>query len=212
MSRFEGADLDRARQLVSLYPDPRSATIPLCHLAQERDGYLKRDAMRHIAELTETEPSEVYGTASFYDMLHTAPVGKYVVGVCTNIACLLEGAEQLLDDAVEVFGTEVGGTTDDGQFTLEELECMAHCDQAPCVTVNYRYFGKVDKAALTEIRQSLLHDPNALGVPPHGVLNRIERSTPELIPLEEIDAMRQREDEAKKARIEAAKSREEQGS
>jgi hypothetical protein len=168
--------------------------------------------MRHIAELTGTEPSEVYGTASFYDMLHTSPVGQFVVGICTNIACLLEGAEQLLDDATEVFGVEVGGTTDDGRFTLEELECMAHCDQAPCVTVNYRYFGKIDKPALEELRDTLLGDPSSLDVPSHGVLNRVERSAPPLIPLEEIDAMRQQEDAAKKARIDAAKAREEQGS
>ena len=76
----------RAEKLVALYPEPRSALIPLCHLAQEQDGYLVDDAMIEIAEIVGVTPAEVRGTATFYDMLHTDSVGRYVVGVCTNIA------------------------------------------------------------------------------------------------------------------------------
>ena len=79
------------------------------------------------------------GTASFYDMFHLEPVGTYVVGVCTNIACLLAGGDELLEHAEASLGCPVGPTTSDGLFTLEETECLADCDRAPCVQVNHRY-------------------------------------------------------------------------
>ena len=79
----------RAEALVALYPEPRSALIPLCHLAQEQDGWLQPDAMEEIAELVGVTTAEVRGTATFYDMLHTEPVGRYVLAFCTNITCML---------------------------------------------------------------------------------------------------------------------------
>jgi NADH-quinone oxidoreductase subunit E len=133
--------VSRARQLIALYPEPRSALIPICHLAQEQDGWLTPEAMVDVAGLVGVTPGEVLGTASFYDMLHTEPVGRYVVAVCTNIACLLGGAAELLEHAEESLGVGAGGTTPDGTVTLEEAECLADCDRAPCVQVNHRYVG-----------------------------------------------------------------------
>jgi NADH-quinone oxidoreductase subunit E len=118
-------NLDRARRLVMVYPEVRSALIPLCHLAQAQDGYLSEEAMEDIAELCGVSAAEVYGTASFYDMLHTEPVGKYVVAVCTNIACMLNGAYEVLEHAESSLGIGVGQTTDDGLFTIEDAECLA---------------------------------------------------------------------------------------
>ena len=138
MSRFTAEMAARAAELVSLYPEPRSALVPLCHLAQEQDGWLTPEAMEEIAELVGVTPAEVRGTASFYDMLHTEPVGRYLVSVCTNIACLLGGAEELLEHAERRLGVRAGGTTADGMFTLEDAECLADCDRTPCVTVNHR--------------------------------------------------------------------------
>ena len=109
---------ERAERTVALYPEPRSALIPLCHLAQEHDGYLSAAAMEEIAELVGVTPAEVLGTASFYDMLHTSPVGRYVISVCTNIACLLAGGDSLLAHAERSLGVAVGETTPDGLFTL----------------------------------------------------------------------------------------------
>ena len=127
----------RAEELVALYPHARSATLPLCHLAQEQDGYLTAEAMDEIAELTGTTPAEVRGTASFYDLFHLEPVGTYVVGVCTNIACLLAGGLELLAHASSA--ARRPGRLDDARtalFTLEEYECLGDCDVAPCVQVN----------------------------------------------------------------------------
>src|SRR5580698_5796912 len=129
MSHLNADITTRAKDLVALYPEPRSALIPLCHLAQEQDGWLQPEAMVEIAELVGVTPAEVRGTATFYDMLHTEPVGTYVVSVCTNIACLLGGAAELLEHAQGALGVRAGGTTTDGVFTLEESECLADCDR-----------------------------------------------------------------------------------
>ena len=89
MSHLSPEITERAKALVALYPQPRSALIPLCHLAQEQDGWLRPEAVEEVAALCGVTAAEVQGTASFYDMLHTEPVGTYVVAVCTNIACML---------------------------------------------------------------------------------------------------------------------------
>ncbi|MDQ1416386.1 MAG: NADH-quinone oxidoreductase subunit, partial [Acidimicrobiaceae bacterium] len=97
MARLTPENAQRARDLIALYPQPRSALIPMLHIAQEQDGYLTPDAMTHVGELVGLTSAEVRGTATFYDMLHVDPVGKYVLSICTNIACLLNGAYELLE-------------------------------------------------------------------------------------------------------------------
>jgi NADH-quinone oxidoreductase subunit E len=176
VSYFNSAMAGRARQLVSLYPEPRSALVPLCHLAQEQDGWLRPEAMEEIAELVGVTPAEVRGTATFYDMLHTEPVGRYVVAVCTNIACLLDGAAELLAHAEERLGVKVGSTTEDGLFTLEEAECLADCDHPPCVQVNHRFVRTTTAAALDALVEELAAGGRAEEIPPHGVLVRVRRS------------------------------------
>jgi NADH:ubiquinone oxidoreductase subunit E len=166
----------RAEELVALYPEPRSALIPLCHLAQEQDGWLRPEAMSEIGDLCGVTAAEVLGTASFYDMLFTEPVGRYVVAVCTNIACLLGGALELLEHAESTLGVRAGGTTLDGIFTLHEAECLADCDKTVCVQVNHRYVGAQSPesfdALLDDLRAGRLEET----VPPHGTLVRVRRS------------------------------------
>jgi NADH-quinone oxidoreductase E subunit len=166
----------RARALVALYPQPRSALIPLCHLAQEQDGWLRPEAMEDIAELVGVTPAEVRGTATFYDMLHTEPVGRYVVAVCTNIACLLGGAAELLEHAEDALGVPVGGTSADGLFTLEESECLADCDRVPCVQVNHRFVGAQTAETFDRLVAELRDGGRAEEIPPHGTLVRVRRS------------------------------------
>ncbi|MDE3086432.1 MAG: NAD(P)H-dependent oxidoreductase subunit E [Acidobacteriota bacterium] len=165
----------RAVELLGLYPHPRSALIPICHLAQEQDGWLTPEAMAEIAELVGLSPAEVLGTASFYDMLHTEPVGRYLVSVCTNIACMLRGAYELLGHAEEHLGVRSGGTTADGVFTLEEAECLADCGRAPVCQVNHRFFGDLTESSfdslVDDLRSGRLDDV----VPPHGTLVRVRR-------------------------------------
>ena len=166
----------RAEKLVALYPEPRSALIPLCHLAQEQDGYLVDDAMIEIAEIVGVTPAEVRGTATFYDMLHTDSVGRYVVGVCTNIACLLAGGDELLAHAEASLGVRAGGTSEDGLFTLEETACLADSDIAPCVQVNHRYVRTTTPEALDSLVAELRAGERGEEIPPHGTLIRVERT------------------------------------
>jgi NADH-quinone oxidoreductase subunit E len=167
---------ERARALLAVYPEPRSALIPLCHLAQEQDGWLTPEAMEEIASLTGVTPAEVRGTATFYDMLHTEPVGRYVVAVCTNIACLLGGAAELLEHAEATLGVRAGGTTADGAITLEEAECLADCDRVPCVQVNHRFVGPQDPESFDQLVEDLVAGRLADTVPPHGTLVRVAGS------------------------------------
>jgi NADH-quinone oxidoreductase E subunit len=173
--RLNAENVQRARDLIAIYPRPRSALIPILHIAQEQDGWLTEDAMEHVAELLGLTSAEVYGTASFYDMLFTEPVGRHLVSICTNIACLLNGGYELLEHAEETLGVKPGGTTPDGEFTLEEVECIADCGRAPCLAVNWRFFGNVTNddfdTLLGDLRSGALRET----VPPHGTLNRVRR-------------------------------------
>ena len=180
----------RAEALVALYPQKRSALIPLCHLAQEQDGHLTEPAMIEIAELVGVTAAEVRGTASFYDMLHLEPVGKYVVGVCTNIACLLAGGIELLEHAEGTLGINTGATTADGLFTLEETECLADCDIAPCVQVNHRYVRTTTPEALDALLGELADGGRSDEIPSHGTLIRTQRSVGLLADPSQITAER----------------------
>jgi NADH-quinone oxidoreductase subunit E len=174
--RLNPDNIQRARDLIALYPDSRSALIPILHVLQEQDGYLTEDGMAHVGELLDLTGAEVRGTATFYDMFHFEPVGKYLVAICTNIACMLQGAYRLLEHAEERLGVGAGGTTTDGMFTLEDAECLALCGNAPCLTVNWRFFGDLDTESfdrlLDDLRSGRLDDE----VPPHGTLCRVRRA------------------------------------
>jgi NADH-quinone oxidoreductase subunit E len=175
MARLTAENVQRARQLIALYPQSRSALIPILHVAQEQDGWLTPDIMAHVAELLELDPAEVYGTASFYDMLFTHPVGRHLVSICTNLACLLNGAGELLEHAEARLGIAAGGTTEDGEFTLEEVECIAFCGAAPCLAVNWRFFGNVSNDDFDQLVDDLAAGRLADDVPPHGTLCRVRR-------------------------------------
>ncbi len=139
MSRLSEANVALAHDIIRRYPRPKSALIPLLHLAQEQDGWVSDDAMAHLAELVGVTPAEVKGTCTFYEMFKLHPVGTYMVNICTNLSCQLLGGEELLHHAEETLGIRAGGTTDDGMFTIEDVECMAACTEAPCIQVNYRF-------------------------------------------------------------------------
>lgn len=177
MSFFTSANLDIAREIVSRYPVPRSALIPLLHLAQEQHGWVTSEAMRQIADLCDVTPAEVKGTGSFYEMFKFGPVGSYLINVCTNISCMLLGGEELLDHAQQRLGVKTGGTTDDGMFTLEDVECIAACTEAPCLQINYRYRLRVSNDEFDEmiddIRAGRVDD-----LPAHGTLARVRQRIP----------------------------------
>ncbi len=166
----------RAEELVALYPRPRSAMLPLLHLVQEQDGYVSDEGIAEVAALTGTTAADVRGTASFYEMFHLEPVGQYVVSVCTNVACLLSGGLEMLEHASDALGCAVGSTTDDGLFTLEEAECLADCDVAPCVQVNHRYVRTTTPEAFDALVLDLRGGRRDYEIPSHGTLIRVRRA------------------------------------
>jgi NADH-quinone oxidoreductase subunit E len=175
MARFTPENTTLAQEIIDRYPVARSAMIPLLHLAQEQDGHVSDEAMEHIAELLEVTPAEVLGTCSFYEMFKREPVGEYLVNVCTNISCLLLGGEDLLEHLEHKLGVKAGSTTPDGKFTLEDVECIAACTEAPCLQVNYRYFHKVTHDQVDEVIDDLNAGRLAHEVPKHGTLSRVRQ-------------------------------------
>ncbi len=175
MSRLTPDNERLALEIVDRYPRKKSALIPLLHLAQEQDGWVTDDAMAHIAELVEVTPAEVLGTCSFYEMFKRHPVGRYMVNICTNISCQLNGGEELLHHAEETLGVRSGGTTEDGMFTLEDVECIAACTEAPCLQVNYRYEYRLDNDDFDRLIADLRSGARA-DVPSHGTLARVRQN------------------------------------
>jgi NADH-quinone oxidoreductase subunit E len=178
MPRLTRENTELAREIIGRYPRPRSALIPLLHLAQEQDGYVTDEAMEHIGELVGLTPAEVLGTCSFYEMLKREPVGRYLVNVCTDIACMLLGGDELLEHVEDALDVKSGNTTADGRFTVEEANCQAACTEAPCLQVNYRYFTNLTTEAvdtlLDDLRSGRLDDD----IPPHGTLHRVRQHIP----------------------------------
>ncbi len=152
---FNAENRKRAETVIARYPQKRSALLPLLHLAQEQDGWVRPDAIRQIAEMLALTPAEVLGTASFYTMFKLRPSGEHIVSVCTNISCLLCGAEEVLEAFEEELGTAPYGISPDGKVWLEEAECLAACGGAPCVQVDYEYFENVTPGQAIEMARAL---------------------------------------------------------
>ena len=177
MSRLSDANVTLAKEIIARFPRPKSAMIPLLHLAQEQDGHVSNEAMIHIGELLGVTAAEVYGTASFYEMFKFEPIGKYCINICTNISCHLVGSWNLLHHAEDRLGIKAGGTTDDGMFTLEDVECIAACTEAPALQVNYRYRYKVTPANFDQLLDDLRSGRTAAEIPPFGTLSRVRQHT-----------------------------------
>ena len=106
---------------------------------EEHGGWLPPEALCEVAEALELAPSQVEAVASFYDMLHLAPVGKHLVEVCTNLSCALLGAQQVMEAFERELGVVPGETSEDGEFTLRAIECAGGCGRAVVVVVDEQY-------------------------------------------------------------------------
>jgi NADH-quinone oxidoreductase subunit E len=174
MARLSDTNVQTAREIIGRYPRAKSAAVPLLHLAQEQDGHITMDAIRHIAELVNCTPAEILGTCTFYEMFKMEPVGKYLVNICGTMSCALMGAEELMHHAEHKLGVKAGSTTPDGLFTLEHAECQAACTEAPCLQVNYR----VTPAELDQLLDDLAEGKLDAEIPPHGTLGRNRQHIP----------------------------------
>jgi NADH-quinone oxidoreductase subunit E len=121
------------------YPTKRSFLVPMLLYSQDEVGAITDDVVAHLAKKTELTELEVRNVVSYYSMLRTRPAGKYNVQVCTNISCMLRGADELYDHCKKTLGIGHKQTTPDGMFSLEEVECIGACSWAPAVQVNYDF-------------------------------------------------------------------------
>jgi len=129
----------RFTEMLGHYPTKRSVLVPTLLYAQDEIGYLSEEVIAEIASRLELTELDVRNVISYYSMLTTKPRGKFNVQVCTNIACLLRGGEELLEHCEKKLGIGHKGTTADGLFSLEEVECIGACSWAPAVQVNYDF-------------------------------------------------------------------------
>jgi len=136
------------------YPAERkaSAVIPLLKLAQDEfDGWLPVGLMNLVADTLDMPKVRVYEVATFYDMFYTAPVGKHTVRVCTNVSCLIRGADKVLEAIQKDVGLSAPGTTADGLMTVESFECLGACCEAPMMMVDEHYHVNLTPARALEI-------------------------------------------------------------
>jgi NADH-quinone oxidoreductase subunit E len=152
---LSGENRRLAERIVAKYPTPRSALLPLLYLVQSQVGWVPRQGMREVADIIGITTAEVEAVATFYTMLKLHPAGKFVVSICTNPSCGLRGGRRLMERAADLLGQEAERVTPDGMFTLEEEECMAACDKAPVVAVNYLFYDKVSEEQLEHIIESI---------------------------------------------------------
>jgi len=141
----------RFAEMLTHYPTRRSALVPTLLYAQDEVGSLSDEVIAELARRMDLSELEVRNVISYYSMLTTKPRGKYNVQVCTNIACMLRGGEELLEHCEKKLGIGHKGTTPDGVFSLEEVECIGACSWAPAAQVNYDFHENLTNAKMDQV-------------------------------------------------------------
>jgi NADH-quinone oxidoreductase subunit E len=138
-------------ELAARYPVKQAALLPVLHLVQNEKGFLSPGDEQAVAARLGILPIKVREVVTFYTMFHRAPVGKYHIQVCTNLSCSLAGGDGLVEHLKARLGIPLGGTTADGRFTLTGVECLGACETAPCLMINFDYYGNLDAAGIDRI-------------------------------------------------------------
>ncbi len=140
MSALSSQVLEEIKELPAKYPQPRSAVMPALDLAQEELGHLTPEAMSEVAVALQLDPGYVEGVATFYSLFHLEPIGKHRFYVCTNLSCMLRGANEIVDHVKQSIGvTQPEQVSADGLFSYEEVECLGACEFAPMMRLDHKY-------------------------------------------------------------------------
>lgn len=126
------------------YPHRRSALLPALYLVQEEQGFVSEEAMAEVGDLLHLTAADVKSVASYYTMYFKQPIGRHVVDVCTNLACKARGSERVLAQVLQRLNVELGGTTADGRYFVEEVECLGQCEIAPMMEIDLVPYGPLD--------------------------------------------------------------------
>ena len=143
------------KKLEPRYPTKVALLLPALHAAQDEHGWLSPEVLEEVASYIGIHPAQAREVASFYTMYNLKPVGKYHIKVCTNVACVLRGADGLVAHCEKRLGIEVGQTTADRRFTLHEEECLGACGTAPAMMLNNDYHEDLDAQKLDQILEQL---------------------------------------------------------
>ena len=153
---FSKETKSKVKTLLGRYPIRQNALIPILLLAQkENNGWLNEEWMEHVSEICEVPLTHVEGVVSFYTMLRLKRPGKYHIQVCTCVPCCLVGGEELLEQTEKKLSINAGSTTDDGVFSIEEMECIGACSYAPAIIVNEEYRENVTSEEMEKIIEEL---------------------------------------------------------
>ena len=144
--------------LADRYPQAQSAIIPMLHLVQSIDGKVSGEGVRHIARILDLPEAVVLGVVTFYTMFHKEAVGKHLIGVCTTSLCAVMGGDMVYETVRKHLGLDGEGTTEDGAFTLERVECNAACDFAPVMMLNWEFMDNMTPRKAIEIIEKLRND------------------------------------------------------
>ncbi len=145
---MNAANLQKAQELVHRFPKKSSALIPILHLVEDEFGYIPEAEVQTVADVMGVTPAYVESVLTFYTLFHRQPTGKYLVQVCRGLSCQLNGADELSHFLHDELGVQRNGTTDDGLFTVEEVECIALCKDAPAVQINLEFYPRMTKEQL----------------------------------------------------------------
>ena len=142
-------------RLVKRYPTRESMILPSLWLAQEQEGWISAEAIAYIADRIGTFASMVYEVATLYTMYNLSPKGKYHFCVCCTLSCYLLGKQEIVDYLQKEIGVKPGEVSADGQYSLEEVECLGHCGTAPVVQVNGEFDENMTVGKLKELLTTL---------------------------------------------------------
>nr|WP_250548592.1 NADH-quinone oxidoreductase subunit NuoE [Pseudonocardia sp. H11422] len=161
---FDDLTRQRTKEIIARYPQSRSALLPLLHLVQSVEGHVSQDGIRYCAEALELTTAEVSAVATFYTMYKRTPCGEHLVSVCTNTLCAALGGDDIYARLQAKLGTDgrplgheetSGEPGTPGSITLEHAECLAACDLAPVIQVNYEYFDNQTVESAEELVDAL---------------------------------------------------------
>jgi NADH-quinone oxidoreductase E subunit len=153
--KFTEENLKRIDEALKKYPVKKAAVMPVLWIAQEQNGWISGEVMNEVASFLEITHEEVLGVVTFYTMYRQKPMGKYHIQVCTNVSCMLKGANQIYDHVKTKFGLNNMEVSEDIQFSIEEVECMGSCGTAPMIAVNEDYYENLDVDKTDKILESL---------------------------------------------------------
>ncbi len=157
---FSQEELEQIEKIKRRYPEQKAAIMPVLWMAQKRWGWLSKDVMKYVGEVLNLSYSHVYGVATFYTMYFKKPMGKFHIQVCTNVSCMLREGETIFHHVSEKLNLKHNEATEDGLFSLEEVECMGACSGAPMIAVNEDYYENIDIAGVDRLIESLKNQPD----------------------------------------------------